>query len=139
MFDGRGVFIQFESSEDAESKFNNELAKDINISKYGSNKFLNEDAGPDFTFFPKKRPEDAEEAVQAINAIVDAGEEAEEQLEADTAAAEAEETAAVQLGHIDGLLSNAEFARRTAKKTEHTKLDAKFGSELSSVLGPIID
>jgi len=63
MFDGSGVYIQFESSEDRETKFNDELAKEINISKYGSNKFLNEDNQIDFTFFPKKRPEDAEDAI----------------------------------------------------------------------------
>jgi hypothetical protein len=63
-FDGRGVYIQFESSEDGEIKFNDDLAKEINISKYGSNKYLNEDSDEnDFTFFPKKRPEDAEEAI----------------------------------------------------------------------------
>jgi len=78
-FDGSGVYIQFESSEDQEIKFNDELAKTIEISKYGSNAYLNEDANmPDFTFFPRKRPEDAEDAIQAINAIVDAGEAAEE-------------------------------------------------------------
>lgn len=88
-FDGSGVYIQFESSEDGETKFNNALAKELNITAYGSNKFLNEDNQIDFTFFPKKHPEDAEEAVQAINAIVDEGDAAEEQLEADTAEAEA--------------------------------------------------
>lgn len=139
-FDGRGVFIQFESSEDNETKFNDELAKEINISKYGSNKFLNEDNQIDFTFFPKKRPEDAEEAVQAINAIVDAGDEAEKQLEADTAEAEeAGETEAVQLHRIDGLLSNEEFARRTRKRTEKTPKVSGFGSEISGVLSTIID
>jgi hypothetical protein len=78
-FDGSGVYIQFESSENNEIKFNDELAKDLEISKYGANKYLNEDANmPDFTFFPRKRPEDAEDAIQAINAIVDAGDAAEE-------------------------------------------------------------
>lgn len=139
MFDGRGVYIQFESSEDGETKFNDDLAKEINISKYGSNKFLNEDNQIDFTFFPKKRPQDAEDAIQAINAIVDSGEVAEKELEEDTAEAEAAgETEEIQLGRIDGLLSNAEFARRTARSKESASISSKFGGEVSGTLASII-
>ena len=139
MFDGSGVYIQFESSEDGETKFNNELAKELNITAYGSNKFLNEDNQIDFTFFPKKHAEDAEEAVQAINAIVDEGDAAEEQLEKDTAEAEAAgDSAEIQLGRIDGLLSNEEFARRTRKRPER-KQKGTFGDEISNVLSTIID
>lgn len=138
-YDGRGVYIQFESSDDAENKFNDVLAKDLEISKYGSNKFLNEDQ-IDFKYFPKKRPADAEEAVQVINSIVDAGDDAEKQLEEDTAASEAAgEAEAIQLRMIPDLLSDAEFARRTAAKHHKGAISSKFGGEVSNVLSGIID
>ena len=139
MYDGRGVYIQFESSDDAENKFNDVLAKENEIAKLGSNKFLNEDQ-IDFKYFPKKRPEDAAEAIQVINSIVDAGDDAEKQLEEDTAASDAAgEAEAVQLRMIPDLLSDAEYARRTAAKAHKSSVASKFGGEVSNVLSGIID
>ena len=143
-FDGTGVYIQFESSENAESVFNDSLAKEINISKYGSNKFLNEDNTSEFTFFPKKTAHDAEETVQTLNAIMDDGEAAEKQLEEDTAESEAAEAegAAIQLRFDPDVLSDEEFYRRTAKKTKKPKKNgppSAFGGEVSNLIGKIVD
>lgn len=78
------ALAQFESSEDAEIKFNDKLAKELNITEYGSGKYLNQYKSDDPMFFIPRKESDASGAKQLLSSIADDGETAEEQLEKDT-------------------------------------------------------
>lgn len=90
------LLLGFESSNDAEDEFNNDLAKELNIKQWGENKFLNNPVKASIIFHPPKKGADTEgasEATQLVKTIVDEGEAADEEMEAKNA----EEKAAVQL------------------------------------------
>ena len=59
-FDFSGVVIRFESSPEAENEFNDKLAKDLKISKWGDDKYLNSPIA-DVTNFAPKKAGDADE------------------------------------------------------------------------------
>ena len=131
--DPSGVFIMFESNQNAEDEFNDKLSKDLNITRWGNDPFLNKEKNiPKFTYFPPKRPEDAEDAIQAINAIQDAGETAEDNLEADTAEAEAaeKEKAAVMLKYDVDTLSDPNYLANI----EHHSIRSHYGLGVTTAI-----
>ena len=83
--------IEFESSENRENQFNDELAKEIDIKKLGANKYLNGPKKDHPMFFVPKKEEDASGAKQLLNSVADEGETAEAAMEANNEAEAAEE------------------------------------------------
>ena len=144
-YDPSGVYIMFESNQNAEDLFNDKLAKDLDIAHWGRDPFLNKEGNlPKFTYFPKKRPEDAEEAVQALNAIQEAGETAEDNLEADTAEAEEaekekeaaakKEEAAIQLRYDTETLADPNFLAKTTQHSVRSNYGEEIGKELETAM-----
>ena len=75
--------LQFESSEDAENNFNDDLAKINGIKKLGETKFLTQYKRDDPMFFVPRKADVADGTKQMLNSIADDGEAAEEQMDKD--------------------------------------------------------
>lgn len=86
--------LQFESSEDAENNFNDELAKINNIERYGRGKFLTQYKRDDPMYFVPRAADNADGVKQMLNSIADEGSEAEDKMEADIKADEEAEAEA---------------------------------------------